>query len=174
MMHSRMAPPPRLCGPRVGIRSVRRSDLLGHPSALGLTEQIADRFPGGDNISPHLRVASRRMGSIWVESLGPGATDINCDQGAREVLRLRPGVDYFEEAVYFRTRQEAQQFVDAFKPAWSAPLKLPSTVETEGGQFRTTLRRGQRQPGRNAGYFSLVGAPAGQSRSSTRHAGRST
>jgi hypothetical protein len=27
-----------------------------------------------------------------------------------------PGVDYFVEAVYFLTRQEAQQFVDAFQP----------------------------------------------------------
>ena len=27
-----------------------------------------------------------------------------------------PGVNYFAEAVYFRTRQEAQQFVDAFEP----------------------------------------------------------
>ena len=46
----------------------------------------------------------------------PGATDINCDQGAREALRLTPSVDYFVEAVYFLTRQEAQQFVDAFEP----------------------------------------------------------
>ena len=48
--------------------------------------------------------------------VSPGATDINCDQGAREALRLTPGVDYFVEAVYFLTRQEAQQFVDAFEP----------------------------------------------------------
>ena len=25
-------------------------------------------------------------------------------------------MDYFSEVVYFRTRQEAQQFVDAFEP----------------------------------------------------------
>ena len=48
--------------------------------------------------------------------VAPGATDINCDQGAREALGLTPGVDYFVEAVYFRTRRAAQQFVDAFQP----------------------------------------------------------
>lgn len=48
--------------------------------------------------------------------VAPGATDINCDHGAREALGLTPGVDYFVEAVYFRTRSEAQQFVDAFVP----------------------------------------------------------
>lgn len=48
--------------------------------------------------------------------VSPGASDINCDQGAREALRLTPGVDYFVEAVYFLTGQEAQQFVDAFEP----------------------------------------------------------
>jgi hypothetical protein len=49
--------------------------------------------------------------------VSPGAGDINCNQGAREALGLTPGVDYFVEAVYFRTRQEAQQFVDALEPA---------------------------------------------------------
>lgn len=48
--------------------------------------------------------------------VSPGVSDINCHQGAREALRLAPGVDYFVEAVYFLTRQEAQQFVDAFEP----------------------------------------------------------
>ncbi len=48
--------------------------------------------------------------------VAPGATDINCDQGARDALKLTPGVDYFVEAVYFRTREEAQQFVEAFEP----------------------------------------------------------
>ena len=48
--------------------------------------------------------------------VSPGAGDLNCNQGAREALRLMPGVDYYTEAVYFRTRQEAQQFVDAFEP----------------------------------------------------------
>lgn len=49
-------------------------------------------------------------------SVSPGASDINCHDGAREALRLTPGVEYFVEAVYFLTRQEAQQFVDAFEP----------------------------------------------------------
>ena len=48
--------------------------------------------------------------------VSPGAGDINCDQGAREALKLTPGVDYFVEAVYFLIRQEAKQFVDAFEP----------------------------------------------------------
>lgn len=48
--------------------------------------------------------------------VSPGASDVTCDQGAREALGLTPGVDYFVEAVYFLTRQEAQQFVDAFQP----------------------------------------------------------
>ena len=45
-----------------------------------------------------------------------GGGDVNCDQGARETLRLAPDLDYYTVAVYFRTRQEAQQFVDAFVP----------------------------------------------------------
>lgn len=47
---------------------------------------------------------------------GSDGGDVNCDQGARETLGLAPDVPYFTVAVYFRTRQEAQQFVDAFRP----------------------------------------------------------
>ncbi|HWI03330.1 MAG TPA: hypothetical protein VNT52_05800 [Acidimicrobiales bacterium] len=56
----------------------------------------------------------------------PGAGDINCDQGAREALRLDPRRAYHAVAIYFRTVQEAQQFVDAFKPGvvGTAQVKL--------------------------------------------------
>ena len=65
--------------------------------------------------APELALAKQELHKAGYR-VSPGATDINCDQGAREALRLTPGVDYFVEAVYFLTRQEAQQFVDAFKP----------------------------------------------------------
>ena len=41
---------------------------------------------------------------------------INCDKAAREALGLTLGVDHYTVAVYFRTRDEAQQFVDTFEP----------------------------------------------------------
>ena len=42
--------------------------------------------------------------------------DINCDQGAREALRLDPARDYYAIAVYFATRDDAQRFVDLYEP----------------------------------------------------------
>ncbi len=42
--------------------------------------------------------------------------DINCDQGAREALRLDPARDYYAVAVYFVTREDAQRFVDLYEP----------------------------------------------------------
>ena len=48
--------------------------------------------------------------------VGEGSGEINCDQGARVALGLRPEIPYSAVAIYFRTRQEAQQFVDAFQP----------------------------------------------------------
>ena len=65
--------------------------------------------------APELTRAKEELQKVGY-TVYPGATDINCDQGAREALRLAPSVDYFVEAVYFLTRQEAQQFVDAFEP----------------------------------------------------------
>lgn len=49
---------------------------------------------------------------------GTGEGDVDCDQGARAALQLSPdtNVKYTAVAVYFRTRQQATQFVGAFKP----------------------------------------------------------
>lgn len=68
-----------------------------------------------DSAAPELARAEEDLRRVGY-SPGPGAPDINCDHGAREALGLTPGVDYFSVAVYFRTRHEAQQFVDAFEP----------------------------------------------------------
>ena len=52
-----------------------------------------------------------------VERLGyhPSSGQIGCDQGAAEGLGL-PSEDYSMAAVYFETRELAQQFVDAYEP----------------------------------------------------------
>jgi hypothetical protein len=42
--------------------------------------------------------------------------DIDCDQGARQALRLDPARKYYSVAVYFRTRKDAQKFVDLYEP----------------------------------------------------------
>jgi hypothetical protein len=42
--------------------------------------------------------------------------DIDCDQGAREALRLDPARKYYSIAIYFRTREDAQEFVDLYEP----------------------------------------------------------
>ncbi len=74
--------------------------------------------------APELAAAKEELRKVGY-SVGAGATDINCDQGAREALGLKPGVEYVSVVVYFRTRQEAQQFVDAFPPGvvGTAPVK---------------------------------------------------
>ena len=69
----------------------------------------------GSSPAPELARAREELLKVGY-SPGPGAPDINCDKGAREALGLTPGVDYFAVAVYFRTRHEAEQFVDAFEP----------------------------------------------------------
>lgn len=66
-------------------------------------------------IAPELAAAKEELRRVGY-SVASGETDINCDQGAREALRLAPDVDYVAVVVYFRTGQEAQQFVDAFQP----------------------------------------------------------
>ena len=104
-------------------------------SSTGVTTDPGRRFPpDADNLrtgerafgvyvavergsSPAPELARARDELLKVGySPGPGAPDIDCDKGAREALGLTPGVDYYAVAVYFRTGDEAQQFVDAFEP----------------------------------------------------------
>ena len=89
--------------------------------------------------------------------MSPGATDINCDQGAREALRLTPGVDYFVEAVYFLTRQEAQQFVDAFEPGVVGTAFV--TVYWPG--LKATVHRYPGRSGDRAGTLALPTCDSG-------------
>ncbi len=65
--------------------------------------------------APELARTKEELGKAGYP-VSEGFTDIACDRGAHEALGLAPGVDYVGVVVYFRTRQEAQQFVDAFEP----------------------------------------------------------
>ncbi len=87
----------------------------------------ADRLQQGDRVygvfvavertstAPELAQAKSELEKVGY-AVGAGVTDINCDQGAREALGLDVGRDYYSVAVYFRTAEQAQQFVDAFQP----------------------------------------------------------
>jgi hypothetical protein len=65
--------------------------------------------------APELAQAKEELRNVGYR-VDEGLLGIDCDRGAREALGLAPGVDYVAVAVYFQTRQEAQQFVDAFAP----------------------------------------------------------
>jgi hypothetical protein len=95
------------------------STLRFPPEATGVRQgdQLFGVFVAVERTTsaPELARAKEDLRSVGYR-VAPGATDINCDQGARQALGLTPGVDYFVEAVYFRTRREAQQFVEAFQP----------------------------------------------------------
>ncbi len=65
--------------------------------------------------APEIAQAKRDLQNAGY-SVGPGTADINCDQGAREALGLDAQRDYYSVALYFRTTQQAKQFVDAFQP----------------------------------------------------------
>ncbi len=55
--------------------------------------------------------------SSELEGLGyqGGVGEIDCTAGAREQLKLKSQGDYFAYSLYFATRQQAQQFVDAYE-----------------------------------------------------------
>jgi hypothetical protein len=55
---------------------------------------------------------------------GTGAGSIACDAGSYEALRLDPSVDYAGVAVYFSTRELAEQFVAAYQRPVAGPAAV--------------------------------------------------
>lgn len=65
--------------------------------------------------APELAQAKEELRKVGY-SVPQGVADVGCGLGAYDSLGLEPGVYYYAVVVYFRTGEEAQQFVDAFQP----------------------------------------------------------
>lgn len=79
---------------------------------LAVTRTGADGNPVDDG--PLERASAQAEAVGYDGDVGIG--DLGCQQGAQEGLELDPARSYVGTSILFDTREQAQQFVDAFQP----------------------------------------------------------